>query len=166
MIDLKFATFPYFADKYLILTKPLLFALFLLFLSACAKPKDFDYRDVKNVKVISLGYDKTVLNMDLVYYNPNGFGVDLRKVDCDVYVDKSYLGRFQLDTLMHINRMSEFVLPSQIMIDMKAILKNGLNLLFSNEVLINVKGTTKVGRAGFFTTVPFNYEARHKLSIF
>jgi hypothetical protein len=46
--------------------------------------------------------------MDLVYYNPNGFGVDLRKVDCDVYVDNTYLGKFQLDTLMHIPRRSEF----------------------------------------------------------
>lgn len=104
--------------------------------------------------------------MDLVYYNPNGFGVDLRNVDCDVYVDNSYLGKFQLDTLMHINRMAEFMLPSRILIDMKAVLKNGLNLLFSKEVLINVKGTTRVGKAGFFRTVPFNYEARHTLSLF
>lgn len=146
--------------------KTLPFALFVLLLSACAKPKDFDYRDVKNIKLETMGFEKTVLCMDLVYYNPNGFGVDLRKVDCDVYVDNSYLGKFQLDTLMHINRMAEFTLPSRILIDMKAVLKNGMNLLFSQEVLINVKGTTRVGKAGFFRTVPFNYEARHKLSLF
>ena len=104
--------------------------------------------------------------MDLVYYNPNGFGVDLKKVDCDVYVDNSYLGKFQLDTLMHIQRRAEFTLPSKILVDMKSVLKNGLNLLFSQEVLINVKGTTRVGKAGIFATVPFNYEARHKLSLF
>jgi len=144
------------------LKKTLPFALFVLLLSACAKPKDFDYRD----KLETMGFEKTVLCMDLVYYNPNGFGVDLRKVDCDVYVDNSYLGKFQLDTLMHINRMAEFTLPSRILIDMKAVLKNGMNLLFSQEVLINVKGTTRVGKAGFFRTVPFNYEARHKLSLF
>jgi len=148
------------------LKKTLPFALFVLLLSACAKPKDFDYRDVKNIKLETMGFEKTVLCMDLVYYNPNGFGVDLRKVDCDVYVDNSYLGKFQLDTLMHINRMAEFTLPSRILIDMKAVLKNGMNLLFSQEVLINVKGTTRVGKAGFFRTVPFNYEARHKLSLF
>ena len=146
--------------------KSLPFAFFVLLLSACAKPKDFDYRDVKNIKLETMGFEKTVLCMDLVYYNPNGFGVDLRKVDCDVYVDNSYLGKFQLDTLMHINRMAEFTLPSRILIDMKAVLKNGMNLLFSQEVLINVKGTTRVGKAGFFRTVPFNYEARHKLSLF
>ncbi len=113
-----------------------------------------------------MGFDKTVLAMDLVYYNPNGFGVDLKKVDCDVYVDNTYLGKFQLDTLMHIPRMAEFMLPSKIVVDMKAVLKNGLNLLFSKEVLINVKGTTRVGKAGFYKTVPFDYEARHALSLF
>ena len=113
-----------------------------------------------------MGFDKTTLAMDLVYYNPNGFGVDLKKVDCDVYVDNTYLGKFQLDTLMHIPRRSEFSLPSKIMVDMKSVLKNSINLLLSQEVLINVKGTTRVGKAGFYTNVPFNYEARHKLSLF
>lgn len=113
-----------------------------------------------------MGFDKTLLSLDLVYFNPNGFGVDLRKVDCDVYIDNSYLGKFNLDTSMHIPRKSEFILPSRIAVDMKAIFKNGLAMLFNKEVLINVKGTTRVGKAGFFKTVPFNYEARHKLSLF
>jgi len=145
-----------------------LFALItaLLLSTSCQKPQGFDYREVKNVKIENMGFDKTVLAMDLVYYNPNGFGVDLKKVDCDVYVDNSYLGKFALDTLMHIPRRAEFTLPSRIAIDMKAVLKNGLNLLFSQEVLVNVKGTTKVGKGGFYTTVPFNYEARHKFSLF
>ena len=109
-----------------------------MFFTGCTSPKDFDYRDMKNLKIESLGFEKTALYMDLIYYNPNGFGLDLRKVDCDVFIDNSYLGKFKLDTLMHINRMAEFVLPSRILIDMKAVLKNGLNLLFSKEVLITV----------------------------
>lgn len=140
--------------------------LILLFAASCKKPQSFDYRDLKNLKIENVGYEKTALSMDLVYYNPNGFGVDLKKVDCDVYVDNTYLGKFQLDTLMHIPRRAEFNLPSRILVDMKSLLKNSLNLLFSKEVLVNVKGTTRVGKAGFYTTVPFNYEARHKLNLF
>ena len=163
---MKSGQFPYFAVKYFKLKNTLLFGLLLLLLASCSKPQGFDYRDVKNVKVTTMGFDKTTLAMDLVYYNPNGFGVDLKKVDCDVYVDNTYLGKFQLDTLMHIPRRSEFSLPSKIMVDMKSVLKNSINLLLSQEVLINVKGTTRVGKAGFYTNVPFNYEARHKLSLF
>lgn len=140
--------------------------LCLLFFAACKKPQGFDYRDVKNVKIESLGFGQTTLQMDLVYYNPNNFGVDLRKVDCDVYIDNHYLGKYKLDTLMHIDRRAEFVLPSRIQVDMGSVFKNAMTLLFNKEVLINVKGTTRVGKAGFFANVPFNYEARHSLSMF
>lgn len=135
-------------------------------MASCSKPQGFDYRDMKNLKIETLGFDQTALTMDLVYYNPNGFGVDLKKVDCDVYVDNVYLGKFQLDTLMHISRRAEFTLPSRILVDMKTVLKNSLNFLFSQEVLVNVKGTTRVGKAGIYATVPFNYEGRHKMSLF
>lgn len=137
-----------------------------LLLASCSKPQEFEYRDLRNFTIETIGYNQTALAMDLVYYNPNGFGVDLRKVDCDVYVDNTYLGKFQLDTIMHIPRRAEFALPSRILVDMKTLLRNSLNILFSQEVLVNVKGTTRVGKAGFFVTVPFNYEAKHKLSLF
>ncbi len=142
----------------------LVFAVLLL--AACQRPQAFDYHDVKNVKLETLGFEQTALSMDLVYYNPNSFGVDLKKVDCDIYIDNHYLGKFQLDTLMHIDRRAEFTLPSRIMVDMKGIFKNAMNLLFSKEVLVNVKGSTRVGKAGFYTTIPFNYEARHRLELF
>ena len=149
------------------LVKNLLYILTLgLLFSSCSKPQAFDYRDIRNFRVENVGYDKTLLAMDLVYYNPNSFGVDLRRVDCDVYIDNSYLGKYQLDTLMHIPRRAEFMLPSKIDVDMKTLLKNGLNLLFSQEVLVNVKGTVRVGKAGIFANIPFNYEKRHKLSLF
>jgi hypothetical protein len=51
-------------------------------------------------------------------------------------------------------------------VDMKGLFKNALNILFSNEVLVTVKGTTRVGKAGIFITVPFSYEGRHKLELF
>src|SRR6185369_10839683 len=107
----------YFAGKYITVKNIAFLGLLIVFLASCSKPKGFDYRDVKNIKIENMGFDKTVLAMELVYYNPNGFGVDLKKVDCDVYVDNSYLGKFQLDTLMHIPRMSEFSLPSRIVVD-------------------------------------------------
>ncbi|MBS1642653.1 MAG: LEA type 2 family protein [Bacteroidetes bacterium] len=139
--------------------------LAVLIFWGCKKPQGFEYRDMKNVSVKQFGFNKTQLAMDLIYFNPNNFGVDLKHVDCDVYIDNNYLGKFLLDTTMHIDRKSEFSLPSKIDVDMKNVFKNTLNVLFNKEVLVTVKGTTKVGKAGIYINVPFNYEARHKIDL-
>ena len=133
---------------------------------ACAAPKTFEYRAVKNIKLDQLGFDHTNLTMDLEYYNPNSYGLQLKKLDADVYIDNRFLGKFNLDTLMHIPKKANFSLPSKIAVDMKAMYKNALNLVLSKEVLVSIKGTTRVGKAGIFRTVPFTYEGRHKLDLF
>lgn len=139
--------------------------LSFLFVS-CATPKTFEYRAVKNIKLDQLGFDHSNLTMELEYYNPNSFGLDLKKLDADVYIDNRFLGKFNLDTTMHIPKKANFILPSKIAIDMKAMYKNALNMVLSKDVLVSVKGTTKVGKAGIFRTVPFTYEGRQKLNLF
>ena len=141
-------------------------AVIIIIFSSCQKPKGFDYRDVKNVKIENMGFDKTAVSMDLVYYNPNSFGVDLRKVDCEVYIDKNYLGTYKLDTLMHIPRSSEFALPSRMEVDMKGVFKNILYVIFNKEIQLEVKGTTRVGKAGIYVNVPFTYSGKHTFSFF
>ena len=133
---------------------------------ACKKPQAFDYRDTRNFKLSKLGFEKTALSMDLVYFNPNNFGVNLKKVDCEIFVDKNYLGKFVLDTLIQIEKKSEFSIPAKIDVDMKNIYKNALNVLLSKEITVNAKGTTRVGKAGIYITVPFNYEGKHKVDLF
>ena len=141
--------------------------LFLVLLAtfSCKKPQSFDYKDIRNFKVNNLGFEKSKVSMDLVYFNPNNFGVNLKNVDCDIYLDNTYVGKFLLDTLMHIPKNAEFTLPASMDVDMRNIFKNTLNVLFSREVLIGAKGTTRVGKGGVYVTVPFNYEGRHKVEL-
>lgn len=134
--------------------------------ASCSKPQGFEYRDLKNFKVNNWGFDRSNISMELVYFNPNSFGVDLKKVDCDLYLDNNFVGKFSLDTLMHITRNSEFSLPATMEVDMRNIFKNSVNMLFSREVLVGAKGSTRVGKGGIFVNVPFNYEGRHKVDLF
>lgn len=140
--------------------------LLLVFLVSCSKPQGFDYRSLQNFKVEKFGFDKTKISMDLTYYNPNNFGVNLKQVDCEIYVNENYLGKYLLDTTMHIQKKSEFSLHSKIDVDMKNVFKNAFSALFSNEVTVRAKGRTRVGKAGIFVNVPFNYEGKHKFEIF
>jgi LEA14-like dessication related protein len=143
-----------------------LISLLLLASVSCKKPQGFDYKDLRNFKVTNWGLDRTTVSMDLVYYNPNNYGLDLKHVDCDIYLNSNFVGKFNLDTLMHIPRLAEFTLPANMQVDMKNIFKNTFNVLFNNEVLVGAKGTTKVGKGGIFVNVPFNYEGRHKVDLF
>jgi hypothetical protein len=143
----------------------LLFLLIVAF-GSCKKPESFEYRDLRNFKVDSLGFENSTISMDLVYFNPNNYGVDLKNIDCDVYVEHNYLGKYVLDTTMHIAKKSEFVVPSKMRVDMKNLFKNTLMSLFSKELLLEVKGTTRVGKAGIYITVPFSYSGRHEFSMF
>ncbi|HNE92786.1 MAG TPA: hypothetical protein PKG56_06735 [Chitinophagaceae bacterium] len=149
--------------KYSLLTT-LLLVIFIG--TSCKKIKSFEYRDVRNIEVKSLGFNKSSLTMNLVYFNPNEFGVDLRKVNCDVFIDNNFFGKYSLDTLMHIKRRSEFALPSRIDIEMKGIYKNLYNVIFNKEIQLNVKGTAKVGKAGIFVNMPFNYNGKHTINFF
>ncbi len=133
---------------------------------ACKKPQGFDYRDVRNMKIEKIGFDKTSLKMDLIYFNPNNFGVTLKNVDCDIYIDNNFLGHYKLDTIMKIEKRSEFSLPSNIQIEMKNVYKNALSILINKEIELNVKGSSKVSKFGITITVPFDYKGKHRLSIF
>lgn len=144
----------------------IIFLLLLCTFFACKKPQGFDYRDVQNFSIDSLGFDHSAVSMNLVYFNPNNFGVDLKHVDCDIFVNHNFLGKYVLDTTMHIARRSEFSLPSHVQVDMRNIYKNSLNVLFSQEIQVDITGTTRVGKAGIFVNVPFKYSGKHKLSMF
>ena len=50
-----------------------LLALTLL-LAGCFSPEDFEVRAVSISNLTSLGTDQTELGVDLVLYNPNGYG--------------------------------------------------------------------------------------------
>lgn len=140
--------------------------IFLATLISCKKPQGFDYREVKNIKIENLGFQQTVLSMDLVYFNPNNFGVTLKNVDCDIYIDKNFLGHYKLDTIMKIEKKSEFSLPSKISVDMKNVYKNAISVLFNKEIELNVKGTSKVSKLGISINVPFDYKGKHKINVF
>src|SRR5215510_15759923 len=131
--------------------------LFILLITACKKPQSFEYRGMQNLKVDSLGLESSKISLELVYFNPNNFGVDLRNVNCDVYLNHNYLGKYVLDTTMHIAKRSEFIIPSSMHVDMKNVYKNALGSLFSSQVLVELKGSTRVGKSGIFITVPFDY---------
>ncbi len=149
------------------ITSALLF-IFLLanLLYSCSTPKDLEYRDFKNLTVEKLGVSATTLKMDLVYYNPNNFGMQLTNTDLDVFINNNYLGKTSQEYQVNIPKREEFSIPIKIDVDMKNLLKNGLTTFLSNEVLVKLTGTVRVGKLNVFKTFPVNYEGKQQFSFF
>ena len=139
--------------------------MLLLVLLSCSKPKGFEYKGLNNVKVKNVGFEYVDLSLNLVCYNPNNFKLDLKQVDCEVYIDNRFLGKYTLDTLMHIPKKQNFELPSQMRVSMGGVFKNAFSMFMNKEVLIKVKGKTKIGKGFIFLDVPFTYETRQAISL-
>ncbi len=135
-------------------------------LLSCSAPKSLEYKDFKNFSVEKLGFTTSRVKMDLIYNNPNNFGLQLRRTDLDIFINNNFLGHSSSDTLINIPRRNDFTLPIKFDADMKNILKNIWNTILGNEVTLKMTGTLKVGKANVFMSVPVNYEGKQKFGFF
>ncbi|XVJ65908.1 MAG: LEA type 2 family protein [Lacibacter sp.] len=138
----------------------------LIFIASCNTFQTPEYREFKNFHVQSLGFSETMVTMDLIYYNPNRFGFQVKRTEADVYVDGVYLGRAISDTLIRVAKRSDFLIPMQIKTDMKNLYKNAWSAVANKTVLIKANGFITAGVAGIYKTVPLEYEGRHEFSLF
>ncbi len=104
--------------------------------------------------------------MELEYYNPNNFGMQLRNSDLDIFINGNMLGHSSSDTLINIPRRSTFILPIKFNVNMQNIYKNALSTLTGKEVTVKLLGKLKVGKANVFMSLPVNYESKETFSLF
>jgi len=144
----------------------LIYMLLTVLLVSCSTPKELEYREFKNFTIEKLGFSASAIRMDLVYYNPNNFGLQLKSLELDVFLDSNYVGHTVQEAFVSIPRREEFSIPVMVDVDMKNLLRNGFNSLFKTEVIVRVVGTIKVGKANVFKSFPVNYESRQNFSLF
>ncbi len=140
----------------------------LVFLSSCGvnNVKDPEYRDIREVRLIELGVLQSTAGVDLVYYNPNNFGVQVSEARGDVYVDNQFFGRFGLNESVQVNKRSEFVLPAILKLDMIGAIKNQRELIKKKEVLLRIEGLARIKKAGFTRDVPIRFESMQNIERF
>jgi LEA14-like dessication related protein len=141
-------------------------AAIVLFLSSCQKPKDLVFKEFKNLKVDKLSFAGAALNVDLVYYNPNNFGLQLSRTDLDIFVDSTFLGHSTQNIQVAVPRRDNFTIPLKVDLDVKNLLKNGVTSLFNKDVKVRVLGSVKLGKAGIYKTFPVDYTSVQNFSMF
>lgn len=143
-----------------------LITIFCIFLSGCHKPKDLVFKEFKNLKVDQLSFSGAALNVDLVYYNPNNFGLQLSRTDLDIFVDSTFLGHSTQNIQVAVPRKGNFTIPLKVDLDVKNLLKNGVASLFNKDVKVRVLGSVKLGKAGVYKTFPIDYTSVQNFSMF
>ncbi|HKZ65558.1 MAG TPA: LEA type 2 family protein [Chitinophagaceae bacterium] len=140
----------------------------LIVLSSCgsANVKEPEYRDIREVKLIELGLLQSTAGIDLIYYNPNNFGVQVAEARGDVYIDNIYFGRFGLGEKVQVKKRSEFIVPAIIKLDMIGAVKNQRELLKKKEVLVRIEGMARIKKSGLSRDVPIKFESMQNIERF
>src|SRR5258705_4609113 len=136
-------------------------ALGLLFFTSCKTTNNLqepEYRDIRNLRLIKWGVLQTTAGVDLIYYNPNDFGIQLTNAQGDVYIDNAYLGRFNLDEKVQVRKQAEFVLPVTFKLDNVGAVINQHDLYKRKEAIIKIEGIARIKKSGFSKDIPITYE--------
>jgi LEA14-like dessication related protein len=133
---------------------------------SCSSPKGLEYREYHNFSVEKLGYSNSTIKMDLVYFNPNNFRMQLRNTDLDIFINGKLFGHSSTDTLIPIPKRDTFSLPVMFDVNMQSLYQNALNTLLGREVTLKVSGKVKIGKANVFMYFPVNYESKETFSLF
>jgi LEA14-like dessication related protein len=137
----------------------------MAFLS-CSSPKALEYKTYHNFSVESLGFNNSTVSLNLEYYNPNNFGMQLKNTDLDIFINGNLLGHSTTDTLINIPRRNTFLVPVKFNVDMQNAFKNAWNAFIGKEVLVRLSGKVKVGKGNVFMSFPINYETKQTFSMF
>lgn len=127
-------------------------------MTSCRAPKDLEFREFNNLSLENVSFLSAVLKVDLVYYNPNNFGLELNRTDLDIYIDSTYLGHSNQDVQVAIPKREIFTVPLKVDLDMKNLLKNGLTSFIKKTVNVRVTGKVKVGKGGVFKSFNVDYQ--------
>lgn len=131
---------------------------FLLLSCNSDKIKEPEYREIRDIRITDIGILKTSANLNMVYYNPNNYGIQLSDARGEVYVENILLGQFSVTENVQVHRRREFVVPARITLNNLAALTNYKDIWNKKEALIRIEGLARVKKAGWIKEVPIHYE--------
>jgi LEA14-like dessication related protein len=131
--------------------------LLTVLLTACNNVKEPVFEELQDFKVGKMTFEEATLSANLRFSNPNSFGLKLKRIDCDLYVDSSFLGHFSNSEEIKIPASGSFILPVSGQAKTLALLEQSGKAFSGKEAFIRVRGIARVGRSGIFKNFPVDY---------
>jgi LEA14-like dessication related protein len=131
-------------------------ALILLICSSagCNKVKELEYRGIKQTKIESIGLNQSAIRIDLGYFNPNAFGLDVKETNLSVYLNDKFIAIADQPEKTQIPKLAEFVFPVIAHFEPLNILGTAFGSIFSRSNKLTIQGSAKIGKGGVYIRVP------------
>ena len=139
--------------------------LFGLLLWGCKKPAGIEFRGIKNIKLVDMAGDSATVFGTLSFFNPNKYSIQLRKVDADIFANSQLVTHYNIDTSITIPADTTFLFGTYLKFNRNTLFNNMLDAFFKREVLLQIKGKTKIGRSGFFVQIPFDVSTKQTIKL-
>ncbi|HRE51497.1 MAG TPA: LEA type 2 family protein [Flavitalea sp.] len=134
-----------------------------LLAGSCTKPKDLEFIDIHNVKMLKWGLAESLVGVNARFYNPNNQRVQLKDADVAIYINSGYMGNSLMDSTITIPKKDTFDLPIVIKVKTATAISQVLESLSDSAVAFKVEGKVKMGKSGVFLTYPVRYEGIQKM---
>lgn len=135
----------------------------VIILASCGKIEEPQFKRIDGFGVKKLGLRESVIGFNLVFYNPNNFGLTVKEADVDVYVDSTLLGKFTQTEATAVEKGAQFTIPLEGAIGIDRAIQMNLPALVGKEVQIRGVGNVRVGKGGVFINKAVDYNGRHRL---
>lgn len=139
-------------------------AMIIAIIASCAKPKDLEFVDIQNIKMVKWGFSESLVGLDVRFYNPNKQRVQLKDAIAKVYVNSSFLGETNMDTTVGVPKNDTFSVPLVLKVQTATALAKIMETAKDSAVTVRVEGTVKMGKGGMFLTYPIKYEKLQSLA--
>ena len=117
-----------------------------------------EFRDIRNVRLVETGVINSTAGVDLLFSNPNSFGLTLDDARGDFYLNDKFMGKISLADKVKINRNADFVIPALLKIDMVGTALRYKEFMKMKEAKVRIDGTARLKKAGFVKTIPIKFE--------
>jgi LEA14-like dessication related protein len=142
------------------------FVTVTILLFSCCSPKPLEYRNVSGFAISKIGFASSTVNMNIVYYNPNHYSMQLKQTDLDIFIDSNYVGHTIQQAQVTIPAQSEFNIPLSVDVDMNNLFKNALAAILVKSIQVKVSGNIRAGKAHIYKNFPISYEGIQPFSFF
>jgi LEA14-like dessication related protein len=131
-------------------------------------PRSPEYRFVEKVDIQFVGTQQLAIQTDVIYFNPNNFAIDIRRLDGELTINGHHMADVSLHDVQRAGPVDDFKLPLvfKVAYDKFAgsVVRSLPDLLRLQTIDLEIKGKIYVDRWSMLP-VPFNYTDRYAVRI-